>query len=217
MRKISLLPVTTNKEFRKKILNLSSRIPNIRVSGSPQSAPEALRQIKKIHPECVLLDGQVPGASGVRMIRQIRKIDPYAKIVVMESHENLSTARQAIRAGASGYVVTDIPVEDLASGIQAVAHGGLFFSPGLPERLMARDGGGRRGDEDYQPLTDRERDVLSLLSQGYTGKEAASVLGVSPKTVDTHKVNLMRKLNIHNRAELIKFAIRKGIVRLGPA
>lgn len=213
MRKISLLPITSDEIFKRKVLGLSTHSAAIRVSGSAGSGTEALRQIRRMRPQCVLLDGQAAGTGGIRMIRQIHKIDPHAKIVVMESQENLSTARQAIRAGASGYVLADIRPEDLVHGIQAVTHGGLYFSPGLPGRLIARDGG-HRGTEEHPPLTQREKEVLKLLSEGYTGKEVAGRLNVSPKTVDTHKVNLMRKLNIHNRADLIKFAIRKGFARI---
>jgi len=188
---------------------------DMEVVGEAANGREALEMVKKLMPDVVLMDIAMPVMGGLEATRRIRKEFPKVKVLALTQYDDKAYVFPVIEAGAWGFISKTAASSELASGIRSVHRGDSFLSPSVARFLVEdyQQAASMKGSQDpYEQLTDREREVLKLAAEGYTTQEIADMLVLSPKTVEGHKTNLMAKLDIHNRTELVKYALRKGII-----
>jgi two-component system, NarL family, response regulator NreC len=189
--------------------------PDLEVVGEAGDAAEALKRVMELRPDIILMDVGMPGFSPFEAARVIQRDLPGTRVVFLTMHEDQDYVMQGLQSGAAGYLLKDTPAAKLVSVLRDVHQGGKFVSPEVLGGLLEN---GKLGQEGARPaktaLTPREREVMKLLAEGNTVRKIAGMLGVSLKTVEAHKFNLMRKLDIHNKAELVHCAIRKKIVKV---
>ena len=215
MRKIRVLVVDDHTIVRDGICALLGLASDIEVVGEASNGMEALEMVKKLTPDVVLMDLAMPIMSGQEATRRIKKEFPNTKILALTQYDDKEYVFPVVNAGAYGYISKASASSDLVTGIRSVYRGDSFLSPSVAKILIDnyRQGGTALQNHDpYDTLTDREREVLKLLAEGHTISEIAQILTISPKTTDGHKTSLMAKLDIHNRSDLIKYALRKGII-----
>ena len=201
--------------MRDGIRALLELVADIEVVGEATNGKEALEKVEQLMPDVVLMDLAMPIMGGLEATRRIRKQFPQTKVLALTQYDDSDYVIPVIEAGARGFVTKMAAFSELASAIQAVYRGESFLSPSAAAALVQeyQQKANVEGEKDtYQQLTDREREVLKLVVEGHTAREIADILVVSPKTVEWYKTSLMGKLNIHNKTELIKFALRKGII-----
>jgi len=192
-------------------------ISDIEVVGEAANGREALDKIAELSPDVVLMDLAMPLMGGLEATRRIRREFPEVKVLALTQYDDSEYVIPVISAGARGFITKMAAFSELASAIQAVYRGDSYLSPVAAVALVdeCQQKGPAEGERDtYNQLTDREREVLKLVVEGYTARQIADMLAVSPKTVEWYKSTLMRKLNMHSRMDLIKFAIRKGVITL---
>jgi two-component system response regulator NreC len=186
------------------------------VVGEVGSASEALNEISKVKPDVILMDIGLPDISGIDATRQIKKIRPEIAVVALTIHEDEEYFFKMLEAGASGYVPKRAAPEELITAIRTAASGEVYLYPSLA-KLLVRDflaqSPSIKMDDTPDGLTTREHEVLILLAEGANNSEIADRLAISPKTVGRHRENIMSKLNMHSRSDLVKYAIRKGIIQ----
>lgn len=218
MKKTRVLIVDDHTLVRDGIRALLTLAADIEVVGEAANGMEALEKMKELLPDVVLLDLAMPIMNGLDTTRKIRKEFPKTKVLALTQYDDSEYVVPVIEAGARGFVTKAAAFSELATAIQAVANGDSYLSPSAASALIEEHQqkvASPNGDKDtYQSLTDREREVLKLVVEGYTAKEIGNMLCVSAKTVEWHKTSLMNKLNIHNKTELIKFAIRRAIIEI---
>jgi two-component system response regulator NreC len=196
--------------LRDGVRRLLEEASDFAVVGEAADASEALKLVIEHRPDIVLLDISMPGMSSFEAARLIEEHCAGTRIVFLTMHEDQEYLMQALHSGASGYLLKDTPAPHLLQALRNVQRGERSLSPRILRQL--EEDGERRGRPDRTTLTPREREVMKLLAEGHTVRQAAGQLGVSIKTVEAHKFNLMRKLDIHNKAQLVTVAIRKKIV-----
>jgi DNA-binding NarL/FixJ family response regulator len=184
------------------------------IAGEAANGMEAIPQARKLKPDIVLLDIAMPDLNGLEAIPKILKAHPKTRILILTMDDSGKTASDAIAAGAGGLVLKSDAPADLLLAIDAVSKGRPFISPRVTKVILGTLGKNPTTEAPAADLTPREREVLKLLAEGKSSKEAAAVLGISPRTVDAHRATIMHKLNLHSLSELIHFAIRNKIVRL---
>jgi two-component system response regulator NreC len=214
MTKIRLLLVDDHEIVRAGLRMLFMAQEDMEIVGEAGSGEEALEAVQQLKPDVVLMDVAMPGINGIEATRQIKEIDPGAAVLALTMHEDEQYFFQMLDAGASGYVPKRAAPDELISAIQVVYRGDVFIYPSLA-RLLVRDFLQRSEtgtSSSVEELTPREREVLTYIAEGYTNQEIANALVISVKTVDRHRENIMRKLNLHNRIELVKYAIAKGLI-----
>ena len=183
--------------------------------GEAADGREAVRLARELEPDITILDIGMPLLNGLEAAAQIAKEGIRTRVIVLSMYRDESYIVRALDSGARGYLLKDTADEDLERAIRSVAMGRPFFSPSIAEALLddyVRLMRERRVQDSYSLLTDREREVLQLLAEGKSNKEAATVLNLSPYTIETHRTNLMQKLGLHNTAEIVLYAVRKGII-----
>jgi DNA-binding NarL/FixJ family response regulator len=194
---------------------LLEREPAFEVVGEAADGRQAVALAEQLHPDVVVLDLAMPNLNGLEAARQIAARAPGTAIVVLSMHADESYLLQALKAGARAYLLKDSADADLIAAIRAVVEGKAFFSPAI-SRLMADDYVRQlqeRGAHDsYELLTSREREILQLLAEGKSNKDVATLLNLSPYTIETHRANIMQKLNLHSTPELVLYAVRKGMI-----
>jgi len=188
---------------------------DIEAVGVAANGRDALERVTKLSPDIVLIDIVMPLMDGLEATHRIHKKFPETKVIILTQYEDREYVLPVIEAGASGFVSKTAASSELISAIRSVYHGNSFLSPSIA-RLLVEDyrqiaSVGKNKDTSEQ-LTDREREILKLLAEGHSTREIAQMLVISPKTVERHKTNLMAKLDIHNRLDLFKYALRKGII-----
>lgn len=184
------------------------------VVGEAADAGEAMRQVQALQPDVVLMDIGLPGIDGLAATHAILDVAPQTRVLILTQHENREYIIPALRAGSAGYVLKRAPDDTLIKAIRAVYQGETYLDPRVGDVLVndvRRQTLGASPDP-FDSLTEREREVLVLLAQGKTYQQVAETLFISVKTVDFHRANLMRKLGISNRAELVRFAVQRGLV-----
>ena len=217
MAKIRVLLTDDHTLFRQGIRTLLAAEPDIEVAGEAPNAFDAVALAGQLRPDIVLMDIGMNGMSSFEATRQIRKERPETKVVFLSMYDDEDYLAESVEIGASGYILKDSPAEQLVNGIREVSRGGNFLSPRLLTRLVDGfrvQGGGPARQPRYGTLTKREREILKMLAEGRSVKEIATGFDLSVKTVEAHKFNLMRKLDIHNKAQLVQYAIQKKIIRL---
>jgi len=184
--------------------------------GEAANGVEAIEQVDKLSPDVVLMDIAMPGLGGLEATLEIVKRKPQSKILVLTQYDNTEYIYRFLKAGAAGYVLKKAVGSDLVSAIRSVFQGKSFIDPSVADRVIKGflEKPEMAGEEAlYDGLSDREKQVLKLIAEGSTNQQIADTLYLSIKTVMTHRTNLMEKLGIHNRTELIKYAIRKGLTQ----
>jgi len=216
MQKIRVLVVDDHTIVRDGICALLALAGDIEVVGEAANGSEALKMVKELAPNVVLMDIAMPIMGGLEATRRIGKEFPRTKVLVLTQYDDKEYVFPVIEAGASGFISKVAASSELTSGIRSVYQGDSYLSPSVTRLLVEeyQHGSGRVSHDPYEQLTGREREVLKLLAEGYTTQEIADMLVVSPKTVEGHKTNLMAKLGVRNRIELVKYALRKGIITI---
>ena len=215
MSRIKVLVVDDHTIVRDGICALLRLSDDIEVVGEASNGREALEIMTSLAPDVVLMDISMPVMGGLEATRRIRKKSPNIKVLVLTQYDDKEYVLPIIEAGASGFISKSAVSSELASGIRSLYNGGSFLSPDITSIIISdyqQRGGKLRVLDPYDNLTDRERDVLKLLAEGNTNQEIARMLVISPKTVEGHKTSLMSKLDLHSRVELVKYALKKGII-----
>jgi DNA-binding NarL/FixJ family response regulator len=215
MPKIRVLLVDDHTVVRQGLRRILETDDEIAIVGETGDGRSAAEMAQKMNPNVVVMDIALPELNGIEATRQIMKRNENARVLILTMHSDDVCVRQSLKAGARGYLLKDSEDLDLLKAIKAVGRGGSFFSPAVSKVLLE----GYLGDSTGQPvedslslLTDREREVLQLFSEGKTNKEIATLLSVSINTVETHRKHIMEKLDLHNTADIVRFAVRKKIV-----
>ena len=213
MTKIRVLLADDHAVLRAGIRALLDMQPDIVVIGEAGDGQQAVARVRELKPDIVLMDIGMPGLDGMAATRQIKKAYPQTHILILTQHENKEYVLPALKIGASGYVLKRAEGDELITAIRAVHAGGTFLDPAIAGVLAddARRAPGTPADP-FDALTEREREVLTLLAQGKTYQQIAETLFISPKTVDFHRTNFMRKLGLLSRADLTKYAVQRGLI-----
>lgn len=211
MEKIKILVVDDHTLMRDGIHALLSLSNDIEVIGEATDGREALDKVQELSPDVVVMDIAMPVMDGLEATRRIKKKNPRVKVLVLTQYDNREYILSAVKAGADGYVPKKAAGSELASAIRAIHAGDSFLYPSAATALI-KDYLRQAVEEPYDRLTSREREILKLIAEGHTSKEIADMLFISLKTVLGHRTKIMQKLDIHNRTELIKYAMHKGLV-----
>jgi DNA-binding NarL/FixJ family response regulator len=190
--------------------------PDFKVVAEANDGREAVQLVSKNHPDVAILDIGMPQLNGIEATRQIVAENPEAQVLILSMHSDEGYVLRALKAGARAYILKNSAEADLIRAVRSVAEGKSFFSPVISKMLLedyVRQVREKQVEDSYDLLTPREREILQLLAEGRTNKEVATVLGLSPHTVETHRGNILEKLNLHGVPELILYAVRKGIIQ----
>ncbi len=216
MNKIRVLLAEDHTIVRKGLRALLEGEANIEVIGEAEDGREAIQKVGQLHPDLVLMDITMPALNGLEATRQIKKLFPGVKVLILTMHANEEYIFQILRAGASGYVVKKAAPTELVSAIQAVHRGDSFLSPSISKGVIEeyiRQAEAMTLDS-YDKLTNREREVLQLVAEGHSTRGIAELLHITEGTVRSHRAHLMNKLDIHSTAELTQYASRKGAISI---
>jgi two-component system response regulator NreC len=189
--------------------------PDWQVVAEAGDGREAVRLAEQHKPDVAVLDVAMPLLNGVEATRQIVKRVPGTRVLVLSMHSDEAYVTQILKAGAAGYLLKDSADVDLIQAVSAVSHGKSFFSPAVA-RLMLDDYVRQRGEhatDRYESLSDREREIFQLVAEGKANKEIAALLFISSSTVETHRARIMEKLDVHSAAEIVLYAVRRGVIR----
>ncbi len=217
MSKIKVFLTDDHTLFRQGVRGLLNAETDMEVVGESGNASDAVTQAQQSRPDVVLMDIGMAGMSSFEATRLIRKERPDTKVVFLSMYDDEDYLAECVDMGASGYILKESPAEQLVTAIREVHKGGSYLSPRLLTRLVddfRTQGRGPARQPRFGTLTKREREILKMLAEGKSVKEIAGSFELSVKTVEAHKFNLMRKLDIHNKAQLVQYAIQKKIIRL---
>ena len=201
--------------LREGLRSLISSNPDFEVVAEAGDGQEAINFVEKLKPDLILMDLSMPRMNGMDAIREIRRRVPETKIVVLTIHKTEEYILEALKAGADGYVLKDVTHDELIMAAKNVLRGKRYLSPGISETVLEGYLQGRKTvkhQTSWETLTHREREVLKLIAEGHRNKEIAEYLCISVKTIDRHRSNLMKKLDLHNVSALTALAIEKGLV-----
>lgn len=215
MDKIRILVADDHTIVREGVRLLLEAQPDMQVVGEASDGQQAILQVNELLPEVALVDISMPNLNGLEATRAIKSAHPQVHVLILTMYESDEYFFQALNAGASGYVLKKVASADLVAAIRTVHGGDVFLYPSVARRLVSdyltRV---KTGEEQssYDGLTAREREVLKLIAEGHTNQVIAERLVISPSTVQTHRTRIMQRLNLHSRAELIQYAVRKGLL-----
>jgi len=212
---ISILLADDHTLVRAGIRALIEQLPTVKVVGEAMDGREALRMVKERKPDLILMDVAMPGLNGLEATARLSKEFPAVKVIILSMYANEEYVREAINSGAAGYLVKRSATTELERAITAVARGEKYFSP-LVSAHVNRDRDGRVSADraSIDRLTPRQREILQLVAERHSTKDIAGILDISVKTVETHRAQLMERLDIHDVPGLVRFAIRAGLVSL---
>ncbi|MEE8373312.1 MAG: response regulator transcription factor [Dehalococcoidia bacterium] len=217
MTKIRVLIADDHVIVREGLRLLLEAEPDIEVVGEAMDGQEAVDRTMELKPDIVLMDITMPGMSGIEATRLIKNRIPDVKVLALTMHESDEYFFEVLNAGASGYVIKGGSSSELISALRAVWRGDVFLYPSMAKKLLgdylqlAKAG---QDKEQYDGLTEREREILTSVAEGLTNQEIAELLVLSASTVQTHRANIMAKLGLHSRTDLVKYAIRRGFITL---
>jgi two-component system response regulator NreC len=201
--------------FRQGLKALLSFEPEFEVVGEAADGLEAYQRTEELQPDIILLDLNMPRVDGMTAIKEIKRLCPQAKILVLTVHKTEEHVLETLKSGASGYVLKDADHDELLLAMRSVLQDKCYLSPDISARIVDAYLNGRQTDKTDTPwrsLTARERQVLKLVAEGYKTKEIAGLLCISEKTVAKHRANIMRKLDLHSASELTAYAMKRGLV-----
>jgi DNA-binding NarL/FixJ family response regulator len=213
--KLRLLIGDDHTLIRQGLRKILEEQPQWNVVAEAGDGRSAVQQTLSLQPDVAVLDIGMPLLNGIEATRQIVRRRPGSRILMLSMHANEAYITQALQAGARGYLLKDSVSADLIHGVEAVAAGKSFFSPAV-SKVMLDDYVRRLADKGivdrFDSLSEREREVLQLVAEGHSNKEIADLLSVSPTTVETHRAHILQKLDLHNTAELVLYAVRRGVI-----
>ncbi len=215
MKTTTIVLADDHRIVRQGLRALLSAEEDFSVIGEADDGREALAVVERLNPDVLVLDLMMPGLNGLEVARQVHKHSPKVRIVVLSMHDDEGFVLEALANGVSAYVLKDSNSSDLVLAVREVAAGRRYLSPPLSDRAietyqqMAKIG----TMDKHETLTTREREVLQLSAEGHTNSEIAARLGISPRTAETHRSRLMHKLGLHSQADLIRYALRRGIIQ----
>jgi two-component system response regulator NreC len=215
MNPIRILLADDHGIVRKGLRLFLEQHPGLVVAGEAGDGREAVRLAEELHPEIVIMDISMPALNGIEATAQIVKNNPQVGVIILSMHSDEGYLVRTLTAGAKGYLLKDSAETDLIRAIQSVVKGRPFFSPAIAQTLLedfVRKLQQRGLQDSYDLLTEREKEILQLLAEGKSNKDVANILNISVYTVETHRTNLMQKLNLHNTAEIVLYAVRKKII-----
>ncbi|MEH7306260.1 response regulator transcription factor [Neobacillus drentensis] len=215
---IKILLVDDHAVVRMGLKMLLNTNPEMEVIGEASEGNEGIKQALKLKPNVVVMDLSMPhGKDGLSATMELKKLMPEVNILILTMHNDEEYLFRAIQGGASGCILKSAPHDELMSAIQSVAAGDAYLHPSAQKRLMEEYLSSLKqdGNDTYNLLSEREKEVLTLIAKGYSNKEIAEQLVISVKTVETHKGNLMEKLQMRTRPELVEYAVRKGLLGFG--
>jgi two-component system response regulator NreC len=215
MPKISVVLIDDHVLVRQGLRCVLEADPDIEIVGEASDGCSGAELAEQLRPNVVLMDLTLPEVDGIEATRRITSLPDAPKVLMLTMHADDLSVRQSLKAGARGYLLKDADDVDLLNAVKAVALGKSFFSPVISKVLLTayRGDGGRQIEDNLALLTDRECEVLRLIAQGKRNKEVAAELSVSVNTVETHRKHIMEKLDLHNTAEIVRFAVRKNVVQ----
>lgn len=208
--KIRILLADDHAVVRQGFKLILNQQPDMEVVGEAKDGVEAVRLAHELKPNLVIMDIAMPGMNGVEATRRIIESDPECRILILSMHKDAVYVRETLRAGARGYLLKDSIDHDLLRAIRAVAQGDGFLSPEISGTVLE---GYQQVEDPFDQLTAREREVLQMLAEGRVAKEVAAALEISVYTVDAHRGRIMKKLGLRSSTELVRFAMRKGLVQ----
>jgi DNA-binding NarL/FixJ family response regulator len=215
VRKIRVLLADDHTLVRAGVRKILEGQPGVTVVGEVADGAAALEALERSPVDVLVLDLTMPGLDGFAVLRRARALAPELKVLVLSMHADPAFVSRAVRDGADGYLLKDSAVNDLVAAIQAVREGRAYHSPQIQRQLTELLRGGASAAGALEALTERERDVLKRIAEGLSTKEIAAQFDISTRTVETHRANLMRKLDVRSVAQLVRLAIREGLVE-GP-
>jgi two-component system response regulator NreC len=216
-RPITIILADDHLVVREGIRILLECEPGFKVIGEASDGLAVPDLVARLRPEVLVLDLMLPGMRGLEVLREVRKSTPATRVVVLSMYGNDAYVAEALRGGASGYVVKDSGSIELIRAIREAVAGRRYLSPPLSERLAEISSDRQPGGEPnpYHGLTPREREVLQLTIEGFTSAQTAARLGISPRTVEVHRANILHKLGLRGQADLVRYAYRSGILKAG--
>ena len=216
-KKHQLFIVEDHQLFREGLKAMLSKREDIEIVGEAEDGLEAVRRIRKATPELVLLDLSMPKMGGISVMKEVKRELPETRILALTIHESDQYVLEAFESGADGYCIKDASRKELMLAIDSLLEGKTYISPGISDQVMEGYLSGRKTLKEnsrWDTVTQREREVLKLLAEGYTNKDIGEFLHISVKTVEKHRANLINKLDLHNIAQLTAFAIENGLVEM---
>jgi len=201
--------------FRHGLRKILEERPEWEIVAEVGDGRQAVEQVIALKPEVAILDVAMPLLNGIDAAQQIVRKSPGTRVLMLSMHSDEAYVTRALQAGATGYLLKDSASDDLVAGVTAVAAGQSYFSPAIARLMLddyVRRVAGKQVKDRYDTLSEREREILQLVAEGRTNKDVAEVLGISPATVETHRAHILQKLDIHNTAELVLYAVRHGII-----
>jgi two-component system response regulator NreC len=210
---VTLVLVDDHPIIRQGLRHLLEAEPDFRIIGEAGDGVEALQLIERLKPNILVVDMMMPGLNGLEVLRQIKKISPTTRAIVLSMQSADAYVFEALKNGAAGYVLKETGPGELVNAVHEVIQGNQYLSAKLSKRLLASGQSIMDTPLDaYERLSTREREILQMTTEGRTSQEIGSKLVISPRTVEIHRSNLMKKLGVHNQTELIRFAIKRGIL-----
>ena len=212
MKKIKVLLADDHALIRAGLVKLLESMPDIEVLGEANDGLQLLELAHALRPDLVLMDIAMPGLNGLETTARLLKAAPGTKVIILSMHQDEQYVRQALRVGTSGYLLKDSAPTELSLAIHAVARGDTYLSPAISRGVVSDYVTRLRNDDNQIALTPRQREVLQLIAEGKSTKEIAQRLDLSVKTIDTHRTLLMKQLDIHEVAGLVRYALRAGLI-----
>jgi two-component system response regulator NreC len=190
--------------------------PDLEVVGEAVDGNEVLRLTRSLQPDIVLMDVSMPGGGGIKATQQLKELHPDVRVLILTVHEDTELLHEAIKTGAAGYIIKRAVESELVNAIHAVSRGDLYVHPAMTRALFTSTIPAPADNQAVvETLTPREVEILRLLIQGYTNREIADLLTLSVRTIESHRANIMGKLNLHSRVELVRYATKHGLFKPG--
>lgn len=210
MKTLQILIADDHTVIREGLKVLLDAQPDLRVIGEAARGEEACKLAVELQPDVIIMDVSMPGLGGAGATKRLKELCPSIKVLALSAFEDEVYVRQLLSSGASGYVLKRTAAGEIARAIRVVADGGLYLDPFVAGKVASSPAKGQSSAGGAESLSDREREVLRFIARGFTNKEVANLLGVSIKTVETYKTRLNRKLNLHSRADAVRYALAQG-------
>ncbi len=214
-KKVKVVIAEDHTILREGLKALLGSDPDLEVCGEADNGKDAIKLVQRLNPDIVLMDLSMPRIHGLEAIREIRKTNPTTKILVLTVHDDEEYISATLRSGASGYVLKNDSYNELLSSIKTVLRGKPYLSPAISQTIIQGYLAGKKSDDvrtGYETLTARERETLKLIAEGVRNKDIAEFMGISSKTAEKHRSNLMKKLDLHSVSAITAFAAKKGLI-----